>query len=217
MHDSTFEVKRPRVLLADDHAIVADALRSLLCDQYEIVGVVGDGRALVSRARELKPDLVVADIGMPALNGLDAAEQLKHSMPHVRFVFLTMMNDSVLAAAALRMAPVGFVLKHSASDELLTAIDWVLHGRSFVSPRVKREALPSRREPSEKVLKKLTPRQRDVMQLVVKGCPMKEIADNLQISEKTVQFHKYEIMKSFNLHSTPELVAFALKNRLISR
>ena len=221
MHDSTITVKRPRVLLADDHAIVADALRSLLCDQYEIVGVVGDGRVLVSKARELKPDLVVADIGMPALNGLDAAEQLKHSMPHVRFVFLTMMNDSQLAAAALRLAPVGFVLKHSASDELLTALDWVLHGRSFVSPRVKREAPASRtepwKEPSEKVLKKLTPRQRDVMQLVVKGCPMKEIADILQISEKTVQFHKYEIMKSFNLQSTPELVAFALKNGLISR
>ncbi|HZD30588.1 MAG TPA: response regulator transcription factor [Candidatus Angelobacter sp.] len=208
-------------MLADDHAIVAEALRSLLRDQYEVVGVVGDGRALVSRVRELKPDLVVADIGMPALNGLDAAEQLKHSMPQVRFVFLTMMNDAVLAAAALRMAPVGFVLKHSASDELLTAIDWVLHGRSFVSPRVKHDASPSRtepwKEPSEKILKKLTPRQRGVMELVVKGCPMKEIADVLQISEKTVQFHKYEIMKSFNLQSTPELVAFVLKNGLISR
>ena len=217
MSDSTFTVKRPRVLLADDHTIVAEALRSLLSEQYEIVGVARDGPALISKARELKPDLIVADIGMPVLSGLDAAEQLKHSMPHVRFVFLTMMDDSKLAAAALRMAPVGYVLKHSASDELLKAIDDVLHGRSFVSPRIKREVSSSRKAPSEEVLQKLTPRQHDVVQLIVKGRPMKEIADVLEISEKTVQFHKYEVMKSFNLHSTAELVLFALKNGLVSR
>ena len=191
---STFAVKRPRV-----------------------IGVVGDGRALISKARELKPDLIVADIGMPVINGMDAAEQLKHSMPNVRFVFLTMMDDPELAAAALRLAPVGYVLKHSAADELLKAIDDVLHGRSFVTARIKPEATALRDEQPVPVSKKLTPRQRDVLQLFAKGRSMKEIADILQISEKTVQFHKYEVMKSFNLQSTPELVAFALKNGLISR
>ena len=119
MRDSASMLTRPRVLLADDHAIVAEALRLLLADRCQVIGVVGDGRSLISKARELKPDLIVADIGMPALNGLDAAEQLKYSMPNVRFVFLTMMQDPELATAALRMAPVGFVLKHSAADELL--------------------------------------------------------------------------------------------------
>lgn len=204
-------------MLADDHAIVAEALRLLLSDQYEIIGVVGDGRSLISKARELKPDLIVADIGMPGLNGLEAAEQLKYSMPNVRFVFLTMMDDPALASAALRMAPVGFVLKHSAADELIKAMDDVLHGRSFVTARLKRvaEAIPPKR-PST-VSKKLTPRQRDVLQLFAKGRATKEIADILQISERTVEFHKYHIMNSFNVHSPAELVLLALKYGLIDR
>jgi DNA-binding NarL/FixJ family response regulator len=214
---STPPVKLPRILLADDHAIVADALRSLLCSHYDIVGVVGDGRALISKTQELKPDLVVADISMPALNGLDAAEQLKHSMPKVRFVFLTMMDDSKLAAAALRLAPVGYVLKHSAADDLLTAIDDVLHGRSYVTPRIKRQASALWKEQSKKTSKDLTSRQRDVLELLVKGRAMKEIADILQISEKTVEFHKYQVMNAFDLHSTAELVLFALKNGLVHR
>ena len=216
MGDSTHSGTRPKILLADDHAIVAEALRLMLSDQYEVVGVASDGRALISKARGLKPDLIVADISMPGLNGLDAAEQLKHSMPHARFVFLTMMDDPALAKAALRMAPVGFVLKHSAADELLKAIDDVLHGRSFVTARIKpeAEAAPSKRPPA--AAKKLTPRQRDVLQLFAKGRATKEIADILQISERTVEFHKYHIMNAFNAHSPAELVLLALKHGLIS-
>ena len=217
MRDSTCTAPRPRVLLADDHVIVAEALRSLLSDHYEIVGVVGDGRALVSKTRELKPDLVVADIGMPALTGLDAAKQLKYSMPNVRFVFLTMMDDPELAAAALRLAPVGYVLKHSAADELVRAIDDVLHGRSFVTPRINLEATALRDEQPVPVPKNLTPRQRDVLQLFASGHSMKEIADILQIAERTVEFHKYHIMESFSLRSPQELVLLALKYGLISR
>jgi DNA-binding NarL/FixJ family response regulator len=204
-------------LLADDHAVVAEALRSLLCEKYEVVGVASDGPGLISKARDLKPDLIVADISMPVLNGLDAAEQLKHSMPQMRFVFLTMMEDSELASAAMRLAPAGYVLKHSAADELLKAIDSVLHGRSFVTPGIKRNTTAARKEPSGKITRKLTQRQREVLELLVKGRTMKEIADILQISEKTVEFHKYEVTKSFNLKSTAELVLFALKNGLVSR
>ncbi|HZD32073.1 MAG TPA: response regulator transcription factor [Candidatus Angelobacter sp.] len=215
--EATSTASRPRILLADDHAIVAEALRLLLSDQYEVVGVAGDGRVLVSKAHELKPDLVVADIGMPALNGLDAAEQLKFTMPNVRFVFLTMMDDPELATAALRMAPVGFVLKHSAADELLKAIDDVLHGRTYVTPRIKRqtEAVADRQPRGEAT--KLTPRQRDVLQQFAKGHSTKEIADILQISERTVEFHKYHVMNEFNAHSPAALVLLALKNGLISR
>lgn len=216
MHDSTLPAKHPKVLIADDHAIVAEALRSLLCDQYEIVGFARDGPTLISKAREFAPDLIVSDIGMPVINGLDAAERLKHSMPNVRFVFLTMMDDPQLAAAALRFAPVGYVLKQSAADELVTAMDYVLHGRSFVTRTIKREPFKRSKAPREKILKQLTPRQQDVVRLLVRGSPMKEVADVLQISEKTVEYHKYEVMRSFNLKSTAELVLFALKNGLIS-
>jgi DNA-binding NarL/FixJ family response regulator len=208
--------KRPRVLLADDHAVVAAALKSLLAEHYEIVGMVADGRALITKARELKPDLIVVDIAMPLLNGMDAAEQLRHSLPQVRFVFLTMMDDPKLAAAALRLAPVGYVLKHSAASELVTAIDEVLHGRSYVTPRLRPKSAV-RPEPQTKIAKDLTARQRDVLQLLAKGLQMKEIADILQVSEKTVEFHKYHIMKAFDLRSTAELVLFALKNGLIAR
>lgn len=213
----TLRVTRPKVLLADDHAVVAEALRLLLAEQYEIIGVVGDGHSLVAKARKLKPDLIVADIGMPALNGLNAAEQLKYSMPNVRFVFLTMMDDPALVKAALRMAPVGFVLKHSAADELLKAIDDVLHGRSFVTPRLKREAEAAPGQRPRTASKKLTPRQHDVLRLFAQGNATKEIADILQISERTVEFHKYHIMNSFDAHSPAELVLLALKNGLITR
>ncbi len=217
VRDSTLTITRSRVLLADDHAIVAEALRLMLSEQYEIVGVASDGRSLISKARELKPDLIVADIGMPGINGLDAAEQLKYSMPNMRFVFLTMMDDAALARAALRMAPVGFVLKHSAADELLKAIDDVLHGRSFVTPRLRREAEAAPDKRPRTASRKLTPRQQDVLRLFAKGNTTKAIADILQISERTVEFHKYHIMNSFDAHSPAELVLLALKHGLISR
>ena len=209
-------LSRPKVLLADDHSVMAEALRALLCNHCDIVGIAADGRALVAKAIELRPDLIVADIGMPLLNGLDAAEQIKQGLPQVRFVFLTMIDDRNLAAAALRLAPVGYVLKHSAASELLTAIDEVRKGRSFVTARLTPGNWAVQKERAEQASKELTPRQRDVLQLLAEGRPMKEIADILRVSEKTVQFHKYHIMKSCSLGSNADLVLFALKNGLIS-
>jgi DNA-binding NarL/FixJ family response regulator len=208
--------RRPRVLLADDHSVIAEALKTLLAERCDIVDIVPDGRALVTRAGELKPDLIVADIGMPLLNGLDAAEQIRQTLPQVRFVFLTMIEDANLAAAALRLAPVAYVLKHSAASELLTAIDEVLNGRSFVTARLKPENWAVQKERAQQASKELTARQRDVLQLLAEGRAMKEIADILKVSEKTVEFHKYHIMKSSNLRNNSELVLFALKNGLIS-
>lgn len=207
---------RPRVLLADDHWVIAESLKTLLSERFDVVDIVADGRALVTRAGELKPDLVVADIGMPLLNGLDAAEQIREFVPQVRFVFLTMIEDANLAAATLRLAPVAYVLKHSAAAELLTAIDEVLKGRSFVTPRLKPENWAVQKERAQQASKGLTPRQRDVLQLLAEGRAMKEIADILSVSEKTVEFHKYHIMKSSNLRNNSDLVLFALRNGLIS-
>ena len=208
--------KRPRVLLADDHALVAEALRSLLEKSFDVIGVVSDGRALLSEATKMKPDIVVVDVGMPLLNGLDAAQRLKQLLPSVKLVFLTMKDDPNLAAAALNLGAVGYVLKHSASSELIMAMSEVLHGRSYVTPKVQSENWAVRKVRAQQFSKELTPRQRDVVQLLAEGRPMKEIADILKVSEKTVMFHKYHIMDSFNLKNNAELVLFALKHGLIS-
>jgi len=207
---------RPRVLIADDHSIVAEGLRSVLERHCEVVGIVRDGRELLTEAPNLKPEVVVADIGMPLLNGLEAAERLKALMPDVKLVFLTMKDDPNLAAAALNLGAVGYVLKHSASSELLKAVCEVLEGKSYVTPRLRPENWAVREERARQYEKELTSRQKEVLQLLAEGRPMKEIADILKISEKTIMFHKYHIMASFNLKNNAELVLFALKNHLIS-
>lgn len=209
------KINRPRILLADDHSISAEGLRSLLSECCDVIGIAKDGRSLVELARQLNPDLIVTDIGMPLLNGMDAAAQIRQSMPHVRFVFLTMMDNPNLAAAALGLGPVGFVLKHSAASELHTAIEEVLKGRPFVTPRLRPENWAVQKERAEQVDKDLTPRQRAVLQLLAEGRQMKEIAEILQVSEKTVQFHKYHIMKAWGLRNNAELVLYAAKNGLI--
>jgi DNA-binding NarL/FixJ family response regulator len=216
MQDLKRSPTRHRILLADDHAIVVEALRSLLSESYDVVGVVPDGRALLAEATKLTPDVIVLDIGMPLLNGLDAGERLKQLLPSVKLVFLTMKDDPNLAAAALNLGTVGYVLKHSAASELLKAISEVLRGRSYVTPKLKPENWAVREARAQQFSKGLTPRQREVLQLLAEGRPMKEIADVLRVSEKTIMFHKYHIMESFNLKSNAELVLFALKNGLIS-
>jgi len=216
MQDLKRSPTRHRILLADDHAIVVEALRSLLSESYDVVGVVPDGRALLAEATKLTPDVIVLDVGMPLLNGLDAGERLKKLLPNVRLVFLTMKDDPNLAAAALNLGTVGYVLKHSAASELLKAISEVLRGRSYVTPKLKPENWAVREARAQQFSKGLTPRQREVLQLLAEGRPMKEIADILKVSEKTIMFHKYHIMDSFNLKSNAELVLFALKNGLIS-
>jgi DNA-binding NarL/FixJ family response regulator len=208
---------RRRVLLADDHAIVTDCLRSVLeANGLDVVGVVSNGRALMTAAPELKPDVVVLDVGMPLMNGLDAAGRIKHLFPKVKIVFLTMNDDPNLAAAALTLGPVGYVLKHSAASELLTAISEVLRGKAYVTPRLKPENWAVREARAQLFSKDLTPRQREVLQLLAEGRPMKEVGGILNVSEKTVMFHKYHIMRSFNLKSNADLVLLALKAKLIS-
>jgi DNA-binding NarL/FixJ family response regulator len=210
------ERSRPHLLIADDHAIFAESLRVLLEKTYLVVGIVADGRALVSEATRLKPDVVVVDVGMPLLNGLDAARRLREQAPNIKLVFLTMKDDPNLAAAALELRRVGFVLKHSAARELLTAIEYVLRNESYVTPRLRAEDWVVRQTRVLQFSKALTERQRDVVQLFAEGCSIKQIAGHLNLSEKTVEFHKHHIMQSFNLKSNPDLVLFALQHGLIS-
>jgi DNA-binding NarL/FixJ family response regulator len=207
---------RLRFLIADDHAIFAEALRVYLERVYRVVGVVADGRALIEAALELKPDVIVVDVAMPALNGLDAARRIKEQAPKTKFVFLTMRDDPNLAAAALELGNVAFVLKHSTGPELLEAIDYVLHGKSYLTPKLRAENWAVTKVRARQFIKDLTARQKDIVQLFAEGKSMKQIAGMLDLSEKTVEFHKHHIMEPFNLKSNAELVLFALKQGLIS-
>jgi DNA-binding NarL/FixJ family response regulator len=218
MRDAVSEQSRSRVrvLLADDHSIVAEGLRSLIAKEYDVIGIVRDGRELLAEAPNLKPQVIVLDIGMPLLNGLDAAEQLKHILPDLKFVFLTMKDDPNLAAAALNLGAVGYVLKHAAASELLKAVSEVLQGRAYVTAKLRAENWEVRETRARQFSKEMSPRQQEVLQLLAEGRPMKEVAAILKVSEKTVMFHKYHIMQSFNLKNNAELVLFALKHHLIS-
>jgi len=207
---------RPRVLIADDHSIVAEGLRSLLAKSCDVIGMAQNGRDLLVEARNLEPDIIVLDVGMPLLNGLDAARQIKVKLPKIKFVFLTMNEDPNLAAAAMELGAVGYVLKHSASSELLNAVSAVLAGRSFVTSRVRSDTSFERANRARHFSAELTTRQKEVVQLLAEGRAMKEIADILSISEKTVMFHKYHIMKMHNIRTNAELIIFALKHHLIS-
>jgi DNA-binding NarL/FixJ family response regulator len=205
-----------RLLLADDHAIFSDALRVYLEKDFDIVGVVSDGRALIDEAIKLKPDIVIVDVGMPLLNGLDAARRIRELTPKIKFIFLTMQDDPNLAAAALELGPVAFVLKHSAGPELLGAIDEVMRGHSYLTPKLRATDWVEAKARARQFSKNMTPRQRDIVQLFAEGRPMKEIAGFLHLSEKTVEFHKHHIMVAFNLKNNPDLVLFALSRGLIT-
>ena len=207
---------RPRVLIADDHNIVAEGIRSLLEKSYDVIGIVSDGRALLEEAPKFKPDVIVLDITMPLLNGLDAADRLKSSVPNAKLVFLTMNDDPNLAAAARNLGPIGYVLKHAAASELRDAISDVLQGKPYVTPKLRAESWAIQKLRAERASKELTHRQQEVLQLLAEGRPMKEIADILKVSEKTIMFHKYHIMEIFGLKNNAELVLFAVKRHLIS-
>jgi DNA-binding NarL/FixJ family response regulator len=206
----------PRLLLADDHAIFSDALRVFLGRDFEIVGVVSDGRTLVDEAIRRKPDLIIVDVGMPLLNGLDAARRIKELAPTTKFIFLTMQDDPNLAAAALELGPVAFVLKHSAGPELLEAINEVMSGHSYLTPKLRAKDWVEAKARVRQFSKDMTPRQRDIVQLFAEGRPMKEIAGCLHLSEKTVEFHKHHIMVAFNIKNNADLVLFALSQGLIT-
>jgi len=210
---------RPRVLLADDHRMVAEGLRSLLSTDFELVEVVEDGHALVAAAKRLRPDVIVADITMPHLNGLDALAQLKKDDPGVRLVFLTMHPDVAYARRALETGALGFVLKHSAPAELVTAIRAALNGQTYLTPALAGEVFQALRHEPQRAADpaaKLTPRQREILQLLAEGCSAKEVADQLQISARTVEFHKYQMMETLQLHNSAELVHFAIKQGIVS-
>ncbi len=206
----------PTLLIADDHAIFLEALRALLEKTYEVIGSVTDGRTLVAQAIKLKPDVIIADIGMPLLNGFDAACRIREQLPNVGIVFLTMQDDPNMAAAAMELGKVGFVLKHSAAKELLTAIEQVWCGKSFTSPKLRSEDWVEQRSRVVQFSKDLTARQRDVLQLFAEGYSLKEIAGRLDLSPKTIEFHKHHIMTAFHLKTNSDLILFAIKKRLIA-
>jgi len=212
-------MSKTRVLLADDHTIVAEGLRSLLESEFEFVGTVGDGRALLEAARNLKPDVIVADISMPLLNGLDAARQLKRDGVKAKIVFLTMHAEAQLAAEAFRAGASGYVLKSSAGEELIAAIHEVAKGRAYVTPLITKDVLSflmgAARQGRQPAVK-LTPRQREVLQLVAEGRTMKEVASILNISVRTVESHKYEMMEALGVQTNAELVQYAIKIGLVS-
>lgn len=207
-------MSRPRVLLADDHRIVAEGLSSLLSDEFELVGTVADGIELLAAVRDLAPDVIVADISMPRLNGLEALARLKADDPEVKVVFLTMHTEAAYARRALQAGAAGFVLKHSAVDELVVAVRAALAGKTFVTPALA-AALGKGGSAVGPPGLFPTPRQREILELMATGLSAKEIADVLTISTRTVEFHKYRMMEAWGLHNSAELVHFAIKNGIV--
>jgi len=208
-------MKRARVLLADDHRIVAQGLVSLLSPEFDLVGVVENGRALLTTAKELRPDVIISDISMPELNGIEALEELKKSDPEVRVVFLTMHHNVAYARQAMDAGALGYVLKHSAAEELILAVRAAVAGQTFVSPAIAGELLQAMRSgnsANEHPIRKLTLRQREILRLLVDGHSAKAIAARLEISPRTVEFHKYSMMESLGVTSNAELIRFALEN-----
>jgi DNA-binding NarL/FixJ family response regulator len=204
-----------RVLLADDHTLLLGAFEKLLSTECEVVGTVSDGRELVVAAQRLKPDVIVLDIGMPLLNGLEAGRQIKQLLPSTKLVFLTMNEDSDLAAEAFRAGASAYLLKRSATGELATAIREVMSGRSYVTPLVTAGLVGSFMQPHDKKVEQLTPRQREVLQLLAEGHSMKQVADVLNVTPRTVQFHKYSMMRQLGITSTAELIQFAVKHHIV--
>ena len=211
-------MNRPRVLLADDHRLLREAFAQLIEPTCEVVGTVADGRALLDVALELQPDIVVLDIAMPLLNGMDAARQLKRLTPQVKVIFLTVSEDPDLAAEAFRSGASGFLLKNSAASELSLAIQEVMHGRSYVTPLATHGMVTTflHEQAPPKKTADLSTRQREVLQLLAEGHTMKEIARILKITSRTVAFHKYSMMEELGIKSSAELVQYAIKHHVVS-
>ena len=209
---------RLRILLADDHAVVCAGFQKLLEADYEIVGIVGDGRALIEAAMKSSPDVVIMDIAMPLLNGLDAGRKLKELMPTVRILYLTMNSDSDVAKEALSLGAAGYVLKNSLPSELLKAVGVVAKGGRYVTQQIK-DTLEEEmiRDPNAiHHAKHLTLRQREIIQLLAEGHSMKEIAYLLHITHRTVRFHKAQIMEEMGFQNNMDLLQYAIKQGMIS-
>ncbi len=210
---------RTRILLADDHNLVAELCKKLLETEYEVVGIATDGRSLVRAATELKPDVIIADIGMPILNGLDAAQQVKQKLPSVKIIFLTMNPDPDLAAEAFRRGASAYLVKTSAASEVVGSVREVMRGKTYISPTISREAIDLSRWQHKKLVdetQKLTDRQREVLQLLAEGKGMKEVAAILNMTTRTVAFHKYRIMEVLGTKNNADLVKYAVRNRMTS-
>jgi DNA-binding NarL/FixJ family response regulator len=206
-------------MLADDHAIVIDGLRRLLEPDFDVVGTVGDGEALLMAAKKLKPDVIIADFSMPLLNGIEAVRRLKKEGSSCKVVFLSMHADVELATEALKAGASGYVLKHSAAESLSQAIWSAMEGRLFVSPRISSDVMPNLTAPSRRgdgLTSRLTPREREVLQLVAEGRTIRGIAMILSVASRTVVFHKSNIMDKLGLRTTADLTQYAIKNRIIT-
>ena len=208
------QMRRATILIADDHTILAEGLVSMLKDQFDVVGTVADGNLLIEAAERLRPDVIIADINMPTTNGLEALTRLKKRGVASKFIILTMQSEADIAARAMRAGASGFLLKYSAGEELVGAIQEVLHGRVYLSPAVTRDVIDTLNHPAGGPRIELTPRQIDVLRLIVEGRRMKEIASILDLSTRTVETHKYEMMRTLGVQSTAELVRYALQNGL---
>lgn len=210
---------KPRALLADDHGMMLAGLSKILEDTCEVVGTVGDGRALVEAAQRLEPELIILDIAMPLLNGIDAARQIKRLCPDTKLIFLTMQTSPTYATEALEAGASGYLLKHSAPLELLLAIDAALRGQRYLTPSiltpvVDRAVNPARVPTVKNPVAALTPRQREVLQLIGEGKGTKEIATLLNVSVKTIDFHKTRLMQQLDIHTTAELIRYAITQGL---
>jgi DNA-binding NarL/FixJ family response regulator len=210
---------KPRLLLADDHTLLLEGIRLLLEPEFELVGSVEDGQTLLVAAKTLKPDVILLDISMPRLNGIDAARRLRKILPSARLIFLTMHAGADYVTEAFRAGAMGYILKRAAASELLTAIHTVLKGNHYVSPLVTRNSLDlliSSSKPKGKLSDRLTPRQREVLQLVAEGRSRKEIASILNISVKTVEFHKGKLMRELNLQTVADFTRYAIEHGIIT-
>jgi len=212
-------MKKPRLLLADDHTLVLEGLKRILEEEFDLVGAAENGREAVRMAVDLKPDVILLDISMPLLNGIDVARQLTKTAEAVKIIFITMHSDSDYVSEAFRVGASGYLLKRSAASELVTAVHEVMKGRFYVTPLVTREALSplfNGESPPRKLSSTLTSRQREVLQLVAEGRAVKEIAGILQVSAKTVEFHKAALMDRLDIHTTAELTRYAIEHGLIA-
>ena len=208
-------MRRPTVLLADDHAIVTDGLARILKEaHFDVVGAVRDGQQLLNAATRLRPDVIITDLAMPGLSGLDALARLRAAHVQSKIIVLTMHHDAELATDAIRGGASSFLLKESAGDELLTAVRHALDGKVYITPTVTQEIMERMAGPAQAKEPHLTPRQRDILRLIVKGQRMKEIAATLGLSTRTVEGHKYQMMEALGVTSTAELVRYALERQL---
>ncbi len=212
-------IRRSRILIADDHTLIAELCKKLLEAEFDVVGTVSDGRALVRAAAELKPDVVVVDVAMPVLNGLDAGRQVREMLPAVKLIFLTMNPDVEVAAEAFRRGAHGYLLKTCAAAEMVLAVREVLRGKSYMTPVLPREVVNFLRKQDKKMVyedERLTQRQREVLQLLAEGKVMKEVSSILHMSTRTVAYHKYRMMEVLGAKSTAELVKYAIKNHIVA-